>query len=1161
MNGICPLYDFNTYIKFIGLVSLIMILIITGLYYTYVYHSSILEKYETGIINTDTIRSYNGEPGNRSSFPKNKYPGINMQRESSSEKKNDKYEFRECKVYFVKDENDNINKCDLQQGDNKTCSYTFKGWQEFDKYTDNYGSNIIYPKKIYTNNYTNTDKLVNSYFTTKCFKEFDYGGKGQSKPFEFVENDLVKFDSKGTTRNTEIDTNIFNGLKYTSIQFLNGDDANTNFTNVLNSICELRYNTISKLANKKFYKFEFDSSKNFSRITKVAINTGQTGFTQIAPDNALEDFASYVSHGLNYDVTNTRSPLKIFVKPEIIIKANIYSFNYVSYVCENTQIKNFTKVRQNINGSAMMSFNNMPATYVNVSLANTIDMSHLDNVKYSGGVDINGANSNYDYRGDHKSDIKEDLEIKIDKREKEIIKTKGDEITAKEREIASYDASIEAELENQLNFGKKDNKRFTDIVNLKMSDNISRIFNYTPDVYNKIVTTINIPQGVNIQQINNNEICMIFPNGNPHSISRYSLSIPAGVTNDCDILIVGGGGGGGHFGGGGGGGEVLFGANKKLTGENTINVGNGGWGMWPYYYGNGYDGNPSSIIMSNGNTTITANGGGGGGSRVWGESWYGRNGNNGGSGGGGAHSNDNNRQGKGGFRKESSYNGWVSSGNKGGAGKLWFYERDQPDHSSGGGGGAGGEGWSYNAKTGGGNGGRGIDMSAHFGKMVGHNGYFAGGGGGNTYWGSGNPGYGNGGNGLSGGGGNGGFDGYTETPGINGLANTGGGGGGGKWDDNNGGWWGWGSGWWDIKGGNGGSGVVIIKIKNMATVSIPDSISENYYRSVNAINKTNYDMQANMLQNNFVAGFVFLQSGYYRFRADMNVSGSANNTIYSELMIYDESNLDSSTSKYNGRKVFKYNNYDGRNVPSYLKKYIHIPVSKFYRIGFRSTTYNNTQNVMRLTFNMYYSYFKDAPSSYITLAKPANAASNDDPDLFTAANILSINMNMENYLFCGEIMYNHYKDKDKYFDIFKNMKYQDNDSLNYKDLANYINSESSKNHRGIVTAIDYFKIEYYRSQKRIKKDEIQKIRDDLPALIRDDATIINITNLLNAINNIDYNSSLRITTPTITNAHISAIFGGNYESLLTTEKITNKNVISNVLTPNLSTSIYIETLN
>jgi len=1160
MNGICPLYDFNTYIKFIGLISLIMILIITGLYYTYVYHCSILEKFETGNINTDTISSYNGEPGNRSSFPKNKYPGINMQRESGSDKKNDKYEFRECKVYFVKDENDNINKCDAQQGDNKTCSYTFNGWQEFDRYTDNYGSNIIYPKKIYTNNYTNTDKLVNSYFTSKCFKEFDYGGKGQSKPFEFVENDLVKFDSKGTTRNTEIDTNIFNGLKYTSIQFLNRDDANTNFTNVLNSICELRYNTIPKLANKKFYKFEFDGNNIFSRITKVAINTGQTGFTQIAPDNALEDFASYVSHGLNYDVKNTTSPLKIFVKPEIIIKANIYSFNYVSYVCENAQIKNFTKVRQNINGSAMMSFDNMPATYVNISLANTIDMSYLDKVKYSGGVDINGANSNYDYRGDHKSDIKEDLEIMIDKREKTIIETKGNEITAKEREIASYDASIEAELENQLNFGKKDNKLFTDIINLKMSDNISRIFNYTPDVYNKIVTTINIPQGVNIQQINNNEICMIFPNRNPNSISKYSLSIPKDVTYDCDILIVGGGGGGGHFGGGGGGGEVLFGANKQLTGENTINVGNGGWGMWPYYYGNGYNGNPSTIIMNNGNTTITANGGGGGGSRVWGESWYGRNGNNGGSGGGGAHSNDNNRQGKGGESNRSSYNGWVSSGNKGGVGKPGFPPWNNPNHSSGGGGGAGGEGRSYNATTGGGNGGNGIDMSAHFGKKVGHNGYFAGGGGGNTYWGSGNPGYGNGGNGLSGGGGNGGFDGYTETPGINGLANTGGGGGGGKWDDNNGSWWWAGPGWWDIKGGNGGSGVVIIKIKNMATVSIPETISEGYYMSVNENNKTNYDMQANILQNNFVAGFVFLQSGYYRFRADMNVSGSVNNTIYSELMIYDESNLDSSTSKYNGRKVFKYNNYDGLNVPSYLKKYIHIPTSKFYRIGFRSTTYNNTPNVMRLTFNMHSSYSKDAPSGYITLAKPANATSNDDPDLFTAANISSININMENYLFCGEIMYNHYKDKNKYFDIFKNMKYEGNDPLNYKDLVNYINSESSKNHKGIVTAIDYFKIEYYRTQKRIKKGEIQQIRDDLPALIRDDSTIINITNLLNAINNIDYNSSLRITTPTLTRADMRAIFGDNYATLLTTEKITNKDVISNVLQPALSKSIYIEAL-
>jgi hypothetical protein len=1157
MNGICPLYDFNTYIKFIGLISLIIILIITGLYYTYVYHCSILEKFETGIINTNTIRSYEGEQGNRSSFPKNKYPGINMQRQSNAEKKNDKYEFRECKVYFVKDENDNINKCDAIQGDNKTCSYTFQGWQEFDKYTDNYGSNIVYPKKIYTNNYTNTNEFVNSYFTSKCFKEFDYGGKGQSKPFEFVENDLVKFDSKGTTKNTEIDTNIFNGLKYTSIQFLNGDNANDNFTKVINSICEIKYSPITKLTDKKFYKFEFDGNNNFSRITKVAINAGQTGFTQIAPNNALEDFASYVSHGLNYDVTNTSRPLKIFVKPEIIIKANIYSFNYVSYICENTQIKNFTKVRQNINGSAMMSFSGMPTTYVNISLQNDVNMDYLDKYKYSGGIDINGANSNFDYRGDHKSDIKEDLEKKIQDRENDIIKKKEKDIKDKERDIASYEAKIETELENQLNFGKNDKKSFTDIVNLKMNDNISRIFDYSFGTYNHNISTINIPQGVNIQQINDKDICMIFPNSYDYNIARYSLAIPTGATYECDILIVGGGGGGGHFGGGGGGGEVLFGKNIYLSGYNTITVGNGGFGMWPYFYGNGYNGAASSIIINNGGTTITANGGGGGGSRVWGDSWYGRNGNNGGSGGGGAHSNDANRQGKGGQSNKSSYNGWVSSGNRGGVGKPGFATGRQPDHTSGGGGGAGSEGWSYNATTGGGNGGKGIDMSVNFGKTVGHNGYFAGGGGGNTYWGNGSPGYGNGGYGLFGGGGNGGFDGHTEHSGMNGLRNTGGGGGGGKWDDHHGSWWG-GYNWWAIKGGNGGSGVVIIKIKNIATISIPDSISDTYY--TNKPNNTTYDALANALQNNFVAGFVFLQSGYYRFRAEMNASGSANNTIYSELMIYDESNLESSTSKYNGRKVFKYNNYDGINVPSYLKQYIHIPASKFYRIGFRSTTYNNTQNAMRLTFKMFCSYSKDAPSSYITLAKPGNATSNDDPNLFTASNISSINTNMENYLFCGQTIYNHYKDKDKFFNIFKNIKYQGNDSLNYKDLANYINSESSINYNGKMTAIDYFNIENYRAKKRELNQEIQKIRDNLPTEIKDDSTIINITKLLNAINNIDYNTSLRITTPTLNNASISAIFGNNYETLLTTEKITNKSVISNVLQPALSKSIYIEAL-
>jgi hypothetical protein len=1350
-----------------------------------------LEKYETGIVKEDTIRSNLGESGNRSTFPKNKYPGLKMQKPSISEcdiltdqskkteciqrinnaEKNDKYKLRDCTVYFVKDE-DMIKRCDADTGDKKTCSYTFKGWKEFDTYTDNYGSNIIYPKKIYTKDYTNTDKLVNSYFTSKCFKEFDFSGKGQSQSFEFKENDLVKFDSKGTSRNTEVDTNIFNGLRYTSIQFLNGDNANDNFTRVIDSICDIKYSPIAKLTDKKFYKFEFDSNDNFSNITKVAINADQTAFTTIPPDNALEDFASFVSHGICYDLTNKdNKPFKIFIKPNITIRANIYTFNYVSYLCETTQIKNYTKVRAEINGSSMMSFNNMPSTTVNISLGSDISLDALDKNKYS--VDM----------VDYKTDITEDLEIKIKDLTQKIIDNNNIAIKNEEANIVAKDAEIIKGLDNQSNFGEKDNKRFTDIINLKKKDGVSRIFDYQQGTYNIQKSTINIPLNAKINYINGNEICMIFNNiNNNQYTSTFNLSIPAGTTYVCDILIVGGGGGGGQFGGGGGAGRVLLGKSKNLTGYSTINVGNGGWGQWPYYYGNGNNGSPSSIVINN--ETITAEGGGGGGSRSyynWNGSrwdWHGRTGNEGGSGGGGSHSNDGNTQGQGGKAKFTSFNGWETYGNKGGVGKPGFRTGKQPDHSSGGGGGAGGEGWNYDPDTGGGNGGKGIDMSAYFGKNVGHNGYFGGGGGGNTYQVSGYKGYGNGGNNLYGGGGDGGFDGYTETSGVNGLANTGGGGGGGKWDDD------WGN-WWNIKGGNGGSGVVIIKIKNIYISSIPDSIVDNVY--------TNWPyyhmyMGPNILQNNFIAGFIFLQAGYYRFKVDISVDwiyknnqwvnrdGSPSNNIYSELMIFDESNFDRSTSKYNGRKVFKHNIYNGQYRPSYLKQYIYIPTSKFYRIGYRCTTYNNTQWQMWLRYNMYSTYLKDAPtklentipsqlmawykfdgnsndsttnnyilrdnggnrysddtnrkfintkngslkatsiplkersfsisvwaryknsnggffilqgtshgtnlylhigargnnayclafyandleagrsgnpseypddvnnwvhlvyvveknenltynrkiyrngdlisadtsgtafigngdlrignnvdvdisdflifnraiskedveslyntvlssstpaftSTYVSLASPVDDKKNDDPNLFTTFNMAAINNNMESYLFNGSTIFNHYKNKDKYFDIFKTINYENNNSKNYQALAVYLDTESSLDYTGRTTPIDFFKIAEYRTERTKSINKKREIEDGLPAQILGNSEIQKVNKLLNAINNIDYNARLKIINPTRkANSSIISIFGSDYKNFYTYEKITNKDVVSNVIKPPLTTTIYIEAL-
>jgi|OM-RGC.v1.000052662 hypothetical protein len=316
---------------------------------------------------------------------------------------------------------------------------------------------------------------------------------------------------------------------------------------------------------------------------------------------------------------------------------------------------------------------------------------------------------------------------------------------------------------------------------------------------------------------------------------------PKGQDFICDILIVGGGGGGGGFGGGGGGGEVLFAQDVTLYKDTRygIYVGNGGAKARSYTGYNGSDGFSSRIVAPD--VTIEAAGGGGGGSRhniIEGVRYQGMDGtsSNGGSGGGGGHSNTT-KIGRGGKSIEQSakiLNGktFTSYGNDGGDGRDGT-ANGNPHHSAGGGGGAGyigeraiqkvctgcrgpqtGNGdrtWPNNA--GGGDGGAGIDLSTFFGTNKGDNGSFGGGGGGMVYHNSGRPGYGSSYDGTHdnergfGGGGDGGSS--YRSRGKNGKDHTGGGGGGGQWNRNN-------------TAGNGGSGIVIIRVKNYIRTSAYD---------------------------------------------------------------------------------------------------------------------------------------------------------------------------------------------------------------------------------------------------------------------------------------------------------------------------------------------------
>ena len=283
-------------------------------------------------------------------------------------------------------------------------------------------------------------------------------------------------------------------------------------------------------------------------------------------------------------------------------------------------------------------------------------------------------------------------------------------------------------------------------------------------------------------------------------------------------LCVGGGGAGGVDGGGGGGAGGVLQGSFTVTGSDTItvSVGTGGYNFYDASAGqfNAINGNGiASSISFNKNTSynITALGGGRGG---WGPNWFTNSTTpgNGGSGGGCASNV---------FTPAGS--GTVGQGNSGMiAGNIYI---------GGGGGGAGRAAIDIS-------GGAGIICNQPYIGVSGspyYNLYWGGGGGGGAT----NSQYysGHGGNGGIGGGGAGGYGNNHNPPwstsvyGANGSVNTGGGGGGGAWV---------------AKGGNGGSGIVILAY----TPTVTPTYLTTFNLSFSSSSVPTVDLCGNQLTNN-----------------------------------------------------------------------------------------------------------------------------------------------------------------------------------------------------------------------------------------------------------------------------------------------------------------------
>jgi hypothetical protein len=875
MNEKCSLDNLSRYLRVIGLLSLIIILIIVVYYYLQSNHSTILEKYEG-------------------------------------------YSRRDCVVYLKGDIAD-TEKCDATQGTSNytdTCSYRFDGWSEFATYTDKDGKTIPYPKKIYTLTNTNSGSFTNPMFTNNCFKPNTSEEDGIPQEFEYNANNVVRYDEQGTSGNTAVGTNIFGGSRYSSMQFLNTPNPTDNYNTLLDSICSASTKALGSLKDSVFYMFEFDGTTNkLTNITSVALNDDQTTFSISSRYNVLTNLPPIITplkdaYGIQYD-TNAKA-LKIFKKNNIEKEVLVYKFNYMSYVCPQSQIKNYMRARRMIT----------PDKFIKYGAATT--PSYSKNIQISS--DINTSNwSNYsnpnDFNRDYSVEIRGDLSTSKTAREDEIYESYADARRIAASEYTTAERNYNAASTARTNFSTNFNT-FSSLIGIQKINSITKVFDYKSGYNTTSIDSFNIsiPTGSTATKVDS-DICIQFPYTTGSGVfTTYGIAIPA-EGYICDVLVVGGGGSGGRSGGGGG--AVLYSQNVFFpAGAYIIRVGNGGQSLKSGNVENtqGANGIDSEIVF--GSTPIFRAKGGGFGAANNGTITGGVGGSGGGSENTGNYSGVSRDNIISTSTTISSFNtSTISYGNRGGLGAIklpgYFY------YVGGGGGGAGGAG---------GNGDTGVNKSGSggLGRLINITGTsitYGSGGSGGVYndFSQGNlpatPGD------VSDGGGTGAYNTYVQS--IQGSIPTAGrGGGGGGWSVNA-------RTGEQIYARDGGSGIVILRFKIKASY-INNSLGKltDNTSAVNDKITTTTTLSSNKsnIKANTLSSFIFLQGGTYKFRAGFE---GQNNILYSELIIYE--GIDSIIYSYDDNKA---------------ATEITIEVGKFYKLAFRYIYCNFSNSDTELTFNI-----------------------------------------------------------------------------------------------------------------------------------------------------------------------------------------------------------------
>jgi hypothetical protein len=333
--------------------------------------------------------------------------------------------------------------------------------------------------------------------------------------------------------------------------------------------------------------------------------------------------------------------------------------------------------------------------------------------------------------------------------------------------------------------------------------------------------------------------------------SSGTFSVPDGISLSSTVLVVGGGGGGGRSinsaGAGGGGGGIVYKTNYIVSGSYTVTRGAGGArGTQNTAGSNGGDSRFGTLVAKGGGRGTGSSGGSGGGGR-------------------GSHT----WRDTGGSATQPS----QSSGGFGNAGGSGYMHQNMGARGGGGGGGAGGAGGN-GASRAGGNGGNGRCYGTVFGTNFGSGGCFAGGGGGSNpprATGDTTP-LGTVGSGRHGGGNGRRCSGTCN--GYDGQANTGSGGGGTST----------GQGVENFGGGNGGSGIVLVRYLK---TSIPRSITFNLEEDYNIVDNNNSILESGISLIDFMS--------YLRIRK--------NNIDVVEFQINNHVNLNGVTVEMEGPKT------------------------------------------------------------------------------------------------------------------------------------------------------------------------------------------------------------------------------------------------------------------